>query len=126
MKRILVVEDEASFRSLIERVLKRGGFEATVAEDGQQATELLGTQAFDLVVTDWNMPRMDGSQLVRWLRKSEALRRLPVLMLTVRTKPEEEVEGFECGADDYLAKPYSPKELVARVERLLSADGVWR
>ena len=126
MKKILVVEDELSFRTLIERILKRAGFELAVAADGVQATEVLQTQNVDLVISDWNMPNMDGSQLIRWVRRSPAHTRLPVLMLTVRTLPADEVEGFECGADDYLAKPYSPKELVARVERLLGANGVWR
>src|SRR5207245_2635491 len=119
VKRILVVEDEDSFRTLIERILKRAGFDLETAVDGEQAAERLAQQTFDLVVSDWNMPKMDGGQLVRWMRKSSAHRRLPVLMLTVRSRPQDEVEGFACGADDYLAKPYSSKELLARIDRLL-------
>ena len=123
MRKVLVVEDEASFRALLERVLRRAGMEPTCAADGEEAVALLQRESFDLVISDWNMPRMDGCQLVRWLRKTPATRGVPVLMLTVRRLPEEEVEGFECGADDYLSKPYSPKELMARVVRLVGANG---
>ena len=119
MKKILIAEDEESFRSLLERIMKRAGWQASFAVNGEVATKMLEKDKFDLVISDWNMPKMDGAQLVKWIRKNPAVCRMPVLMLTVRTSPEDEVHGFECGADDYLCKPYSPKELTARVERLL-------
>ncbi|MCX5790278.1 MAG: response regulator transcription factor [Elusimicrobia bacterium] len=121
MKKILVVEDEDSFRTLLDRIMRRAGWQPSFAVNGEAATKLLEKETFDCVVTDWNMPKMDGGQLVRWIRKNPKVQRMPVLMLTVRTKPEEEVQGFECGADDYLCKPYSPKELTARVARLVGA-----
>lgn len=122
-RKILVVEDEESYRALLEKVLARAGFEAAFASDGERGRDMLRREPFDLVISDWNMPGLDGGQLLRWIRKDPKVGRVPVLMLTVRRAPEQEVAGFECGADDYLAKPYSPKELLARVERLLGPGG---
>ena len=118
--RILVVEDEAGHRNLLERTLKRAGFEVLFAVDGVQGKEMLQKNTVDLVVSDWNMPKLNGGQLASWIRKNENLRHLPILMLTIRDKAEEEAMGFASGADDYLLKPYSTTELVARIERLLS------
>lgn len=119
-KRILVVEDEEAHRVLLERILKRAGYEALFAEDGQKGKQILEQQKVDLAVVDWNMPKMNGGDLARWIRKSSVHARLPVLMVTVRNLPDQEVLGFESGVDDYLAKPYTAKELLARIERLLS------
>ena len=119
-RKILIVEDEESHQNLLQRLLGRAGFETFVAGDGEQGKELLQRESFDLAIVDWNMPKMDGGQLARWIRKNSSLGRLPILMLTVRSRPQEEALGFESGIDDFLAKPYAPKELIARVERLLS------
>lgn len=118
------MEDEHSHRELLERLLKRAKYEPLVAADGMEGQELLKKQEVDLVILDWNMPRMDGGELARWIRKTPNLSRLPILMLTVRSRPDEEVLGFDCGADDYLSKPYTPKELLARLEKLLVMKGV--
>mgnify|MGYP001571769924 FL=1 len=119
--RILIVEDEEGYRDLLERVLKRAGFEVFFAVDGLQGKELLEKTSVDLAVLDWNLPGMTGGQLAGWIRRSPKLAHLPILMLTVRCKPEEETLGFASGADDYLAKPYDPAELVSRIKRLLGA-----
>ena len=119
-RRILIVEDEQGYRDLLERILKRAGFEVLSARDGIQGLELLQKTAVDLAVLDWNLPGMDGGQLASWIRKNSKLGHLPVLMLTVRRKPEEETLGFASGADDYLTKPYTPAELVSRIKRLLA------
>jgi len=118
--KILVVEDEESHRSLLERVLRRAGFDPIFAVDGEKGKELVQKESPTLAILDWNLPKMDGGQLARWIRKNEKLRHLPILMLTVRRKSDQEVLGFESGADDYLPKPYSPKELLARLQRLLN------
>lgn len=120
-ERLLVVEDEQANREILERVLRRAGFEIVLACDGEEAKRLLQKENFAVVVTDWNMPQMSGEQLARWIRKSPRLGRLPILMLTVRS--EAEVQGFACGVDDFLPKPFTPKELIARVEKLLSLKG---
>ncbi len=121
--RILIVEDEAGYRDLMVRGLKRAGFDVLTAEDGTQGRELLQTAPVDLAVLDWQMPGMDGGQLCCWIRKHPKLARLPVLMITIRSKPEEEALGFASGADDYLTKPYDQAELVSRIKRLLAAGG---
>ena len=118
--RILIAEDEEAHRSLLERILKQAGFDPTFAENGLEATKFLEQKPFDAVILDWNMPKMDGGQVASWIRTNPKLRRLPILMLTVRRLPEQEVMGFESGADDFLTKPYMPKELIARIERLLN------
>lgn len=118
-RRILVVEDDAAHQELLARILRRAGYEALVAGDGELGQGVLKREPIDLVILDWNLPKMDGGELAQWIRKTPALSRLPILMLTVRSRPDEEVQGFECGADDYLPKPYTPKELMARLEKLL-------
>ncbi|HAH31424.1 MAG TPA: hypothetical protein DCL44_03815 [Elusimicrobia bacterium] len=123
-RRILVVEDEEGYRDLAGRILKRAGFEVLFAVDGTQGRELLQKTSVDLALLDWNLPGMDGGQLASWIRKNSRLAHLPVLMLTVRRRPEEETMGFASGADDYLAKPYTPAELVSRIKRLLGLQPV--
>lgn len=118
-RKILVVEDEKGYRDLVERILKRAGFEVISALDGAQGREMLQKNSVDLAVLDWNLPKMNGGELVSWIRKNPELSHLPVLMLTVRRKPEEETFGFASGADDYLTKPYTSVELVSRIKRLL-------
>ncbi|OGS07921.1 MAG: hypothetical protein A2270_02620 [Elusimicrobia bacterium RIFOXYA12_FULL_51_18] len=117
--RILIVEDEEGYRDLLQRILRRAGFEVFFAVDGIQGKELLKKTSVDLAVLDWNLPGMNGGELAAWIRKSPKLAHLPILMLTIRCKPEEEALGFASGADDYLAKPYNPMELVSRIKRLL-------
>ena len=117
--KILIVEDEEGYRDLLERILRRAGFEVLIAVDGTQGKELLQKTSVDLAVLDWNVPGMNGGQLSCWIRKNPKLAHLPVLMLTVRRKPEEETLGYASGTDYYLTKPYTPEELVSRVKRLL-------
>jgi DNA-binding response OmpR family regulator len=117
---ILVADDEQGYRDLLERTLKRAGFNALFAMDGAEGKDILMKTEVDLAILDWNMPRMTGGELASWIRRNPKLRRLPILMLTVRNKPEEEALGFSSGADDYLRKPYTPAELLVRINRLLS------
>ena len=118
MKRILVIEDEAPSWAKIEGILTEAGMHASVAADGEEAVELLRKESFDMVISDWNMPKMGGGQVLRWMRTTPAMRRTPFVILSDCSRPEEEAESFYCGADDYMAKPYASSELLARVERL--------
>ncbi|MEK6543752.1 MAG: response regulator transcription factor [Elusimicrobiota bacterium] len=120
--KILIAEDEEAHRILLERILKNAGYEPTLVENGYEATKSLENHNFDAVILDWNMPKMDGGEVASWIRKHPKAKRMPILMLTVRRLPEQEVQGFECGADDFLTKPYTPKELLARIERLMNID----
>ena len=114
---LLVVDDDEGIRSLLSRYLRREGFMVTTAKDAKQASQTLGTLAFDAIVLDVMMPGEDGVALTRRLREGSSV---PILLLTARDGPEDRIGGLEAGADDYLAKPFEPRELALRIERLLS------
>ena len=116
---ILVVEDETDICELLQYVLEREGFQVTCVNNGMEALELAGSKAFTLAVLDIMLPGMDGLTLCRKLRENQATRRMPIVMLTARSEESDVVVGLEVGADDYLTKPFSPKELVARIRAVL-------
>jgi len=116
---ILVVEDEADIRKLVRYNLEQEGFALLEAADGEQALALLHKQRPHLVILDLMLPGMNGLEVCRVLRADERLAKLPVLMLTARATEVDKVLGLEIGADDYVTKPFSPRELVARVKALL-------
>jgi two-component system phosphate regulon response regulator OmpR len=113
---LLVVDDDARLRGLLRRYLSDSGFRVTAAADASEARSNLASFAFDLVVLDVMMPGESGLELTRALR---AEGRVPVLLLTAMAEPEDRVNGLEQGADDYLSKPFEPRELVLRVRNLL-------
>ncbi|TMG28381.1 MAG: response regulator transcription factor [Chloroflexi bacterium] len=116
MKTILVVDDEPQIVQLVRDYLEHGGFKVLVAADGSSALRLASTLHPDLVVLDLGLPGMDGLDVTRSLRRNGAL---PIIMLTARADESDKLVGLELGADDYLTKPFSPKELVARVRSVL-------
>jgi two-component system OmpR family response regulator len=119
-KRILLVDDEARIREVVEYALDREGFEVVTAADGRAGLARLGDGGIDLVVLDVMMPELDGLGLLRRLRAGEAGdAKVPVLFLSARSDEIDRVLGLELGGDDYLVKPFSPRELVARVRALL-------
>jgi two-component system phosphate regulon response regulator OmpR len=124
---LLVVDDDARLRELLRRYLADNGFRVTTAEDAADARVKLAAFAFDLVVLDVMMPGEDGLVLTRALRRED---RVPVLLLTAMAEPEDRVNGLEQGADDYLSKPFEPRELVLRIRNLLqrrpSGEADWR
>jgi len=113
---ILIVDDEEKIRSLVRLYLEREGFVVEEAEDGRVALEKFGVGRFSLLIVDLMMPDIDGWRVCREVRESSAL---PIIMLTARGEEFDRVLGLELGADDYLVKPFSTKELVARVKALL-------
>ena len=117
MARILVVDDESDIRSLIERYADREGHEVTTASDGLQAVELCRVNDFDIIIMDIMMPEMDGFTACKEIKKSKDI---PVLMLSARGEEYDKLFGFEVGVDDYVIKPFSPKELMARVNVIVS------
>ncbi len=117
--RILVVEDDAALAELIRYNLARAGMEPSVAQDGDEGMMRLKEEPPDLVVLDWMLPGISGLELCRRLRRDPKTRNLPAIMLTARTMEEDRVRGLEVGADDYLVKPFSPAELVARIRAVL-------
>ena len=119
MRRALVVEDDPDIVELVAHYLGVEGFEIERLSDGRHALERLRAAAFQLVVLDLQLPGMDGLSLCAELRRDRRTRGLPVIMLTARADESDRVVGLEVGADDYVVKPFSPKELVARVRALL-------
>ncbi len=119
MKRVLVVEDDPDIVELIAHYLKAEGFAVDSAGDGRLGLEQLRTGAYQLVILDLQLPGMDGLAVCAELRRDKRTRGLPVIMLTARGDESDRIVGLELGADDYVVKPFSPKELVARVRALL-------
>ncbi|MGA8943372.1 MAG: response regulator transcription factor [Thermoactinomyces sp.] len=116
-KKILVVDDEASIVKLVQFNLKKEGFQVEIAYDGLMALDMVKQTNPDLVVLDLMLPKLDGLEVCRRLRQEK--KHLPILMLTAKTDELDKVLGLELGADDYMTKPFSPRELVARVKAIL-------
>ncbi|MQP77211.1 response regulator [Stenotrophomonas sp. MYb238] len=116
MHRLLVVDDDSDIRDLLAEQLGRAGYEVGTARDGAQMRHALAREHVDLVVLDLNLPHEDGLVLCRELRARSST---PVIMLTARAEPIDRVLGLEMGADDYLAKPFEPRELLARIRNVL-------
>ncbi len=118
-KHILIVEDERPIREMIAFGLKRAGFEVREAEDSRAARSALADRRPDLILVDWMLPDTSGLELTRSLKRERDTRDLPIIMLTARAAESDKVAGLDGGADDYLTKPFSPRELLARVNALL-------
>ncbi len=119
MRKILVAEDEPQTAQLIEFKLKQQGFEVVHAKDGEEAARLIPLERPALVILDAMMPVMDGFEVLRRVKESPDLKDIPVIMLTAKNKDKDVVAGLELGAADYIVKPFSPAELVARVRKIL-------
>ncbi len=120
-RKVLVVDDEERMRTLVRDYLVRDGFQVIEAADGEQAVEkFFSEDKIDLIILDVMMPRMDGWEVCRTIRRQSAV---PIIMLTARSQEQDELLGFELGVDEYIAKPFSPRILVARVEALLRRSG---
>jgi two-component system phosphate regulon response regulator PhoB len=118
-KNILLVEDERAIREMIAFGLRRAGFEVREAEDSRTARVAIADRLPDLVLIDWMLPDTSGLELTRTLKRGRETRDLPIIMLTARAEESDKVAGLEGGADDYITKPFSPRELQARVNALL-------
>ena len=125
-KQVLIVEDERPIREMIAFGLKRAGFEVREAEDCRAARAALADRRPDLVLVDWMLPDMSGLELTRALKRDRETRELPVIMLTARAEEGDKVAGLEGGADDYVTKPFSPRELLARINAVLRRSGAQR
>ena len=122
-KRILVVEDEGAIRDMLATVLRHGGFEPIPAADAQDALLAIGDHRPDLILLDWMLPGMSGIELARRLKRDEVTRDVPIIMLTARGEEADKVRGLESGADDYVTKPFSTRELTARIHAVLRRAG---
>jgi len=118
-RQILVVEDERPIREMVAFGLRRAGFEVVEAEDTREARARIADRRPDLVLVDWMLPDMSGLELTRALKKDKDMREVPIIMLTARAEEQDKVSGLEGGADDYVTKPFSPRELLARINAVL-------
>jgi two-component system phosphate regulon response regulator PhoB len=116
---VLVVEDEADLVVLLRYNLEKEGFRVVVADDGEEALLLAAEQSPNLILLDWMLPLVSGIEVCRQLRRSTKSRDIPVIMLTARAEETDRVRGLDAGADDYVVKPFSPGELMARIRAVL-------
>ncbi len=118
-KDILVVEDEAPIREMVRFSVGHAGFDVREAADATEAYERIADRIPDLILLDWMLPGVSGIELARRLKKDELTRKIPLIMLTARGEETDRLKGFEIGADDYVTKPFSPRELTARIKAVL-------
>ncbi|OUR75031.1 phosphate regulon transcriptional regulatory protein PhoB [Colwellia psychrerythraea] len=118
-RKILVVEDETPIREMISFVLDQNGFNAIEACDIEQALAKVHEPYPDLILLDWMLPGGTGVSLAKKLKQNEYTRNIPIIMLTARSDEDDKVKGFEAGVDDYVTKPFSPKELIARIKAVI-------
>lgn len=116
---ILVVEDEPAVREMLRFVLEQDGFTVHETEDAETARARINTQAPDLLLLDWMLPGTSGVELARGLKRDPLTREIPIIMLTARGEEDDKVRGLEGGADDYITKPFSTRELLARIRTVL-------
>ncbi len=120
---ILIVEDETAIRAMLKLILDQAGFSVLEAGDTESAQKLIVENSPDLIILDWMLPGISGVEWARRLKKDPSYRDLPIILLTARGEEEDKVRGLEIGADDYLTKPFSPKELCARIRAVLRRSG---
>ena len=118
-KSVLIVDDEAPIREMIAVALEMAGYECLEAENAQQAHAMILDRKPDMVLLDWMMPGTSGIDLARRLRKDEVTADIPLIMLTAKTDEDNKIKGLDAGVDDYIIKPFSPRELVARLKAVL-------
>ena len=123
-KRILVVDDEPDIVELVSYNLKKEGFDVLSASDGEEALNKIRTDNYDLIILDLMLPGIQGTEICRILRNDPRTQRLPVIMLTAKGEEIDRILGLEIGADDYLTKPFSPRELAARIRAVLRRAGI--
>jgi two-component system phosphate regulon response regulator PhoB len=123
-KQVLIVEDERPIREMIAFGLKRAGFDVREAEDCRSARAALADRRPDLLLVDWMLPDMSGLELTRAIKRDRETRELPIILLTARSEEGDKVAGLEGGADDYVTKPFSPRELLARINAVLRRSSV--
>ena len=119
MPNVLVVEDDAGIQELLQFTLEQAGYKTLCAHSAEEAQALLNASLPDLIILDWMLPALSGLQMARLLRANARTRRLPIIMLTARGEEADKIAGLEEGADDYIVKPFSPKEFIARVQAVL-------
>lgn len=117
--KIIVIDDDPDIRDVLNLTLSEEGYEVSEAGDGEEGLSLIKSKTFDLVLVDYNMPKMDGPTLVSIVKKDILMRHLPIIMLTGKGDVTDKISGIDAGADDYMVKPFEPQELTARIKMIL-------
>lgn len=117
--KILIIEDEFAIREMLTFVIEQNGYQVISAESYEDAKLLLMDEAPALILLDWMLPGMSGIQIAKKLKQSDSYKDIPIIMLTAKSEEDDKIQGLEVGADDYITKPFSPKELIARVKAVL-------
>ncbi|MCQ8128796.1 phosphate regulon transcriptional regulator PhoB [Methylomonas rivi] len=120
---ILVVEDEDAIREMLVMVLEQADLNVTAAASAEEALQSLAENRVDLLVLDWMLPGISGVELARRLKREPGFKDMPIILLTARGEEEDKIRGLEIGADDYVTKPFSPKELIARIKAVMRRSG---
>jgi two-component system phosphate regulon response regulator PhoB len=120
---ILVVEDEEAIREMLTMALEQAGLAVLVAGSAELAQQALAENLVDLIILDWMLPGISGIELARRLKNDAGYKEIPIILLTARGEEEDKIRGLEIGADDYITKPFSPKELVARIKAVMRRSG---
>ncbi|MEK7841084.1 MAG: response regulator [Deltaproteobacteria bacterium] len=118
-EKILVVDDETDILTLLEYNLEKAGFKVISADDGPDAIDITKRERPDLIILDIMLPSMEGTEVCKILKSGDATRHIPIIMLTAKGEEVDRIVGFELGADDYITKPFSPRELILRVKAVL-------
>lgn len=117
--KILIIEDEFAIREMLTFVIEQAGYKAVAAESYNEAQQYLLEETPALILLDWMLPEMSGIQIAKKLKQSDNFKNIPIIMLTARSEEDDKIQGLDVGADDYITKPFSPKELVARLKAVL-------
>lgn len=117
--KVLVVDDDKTTRKMISLILNSKGYEVVTAENGIEALQKLGIEDINLILTDMNMPYMDGIELVKQIRSSQERSNIPIVMITTEADEEEKIKAFEAGVDDYLVKPTTSEEISQSIKKIL-------
>ncbi|MCU7904552.1 MAG: phosphate regulon transcriptional regulator PhoB [Candidatus Thiodiazotropha sp. (ex Epidulcina cf. delphinae)] len=123
MHRILIVEDEPEIREMLRFILEPEGFHIGEADNAQDARRLLSRQIYDLILMDWMLPGRSGLELTRELKRKTPVNSPPVIMLTAKADESDKILGLDSGADDYITKPFSPREMLARIKAVIRRSG---
>jgi len=118
-EQLLIVEDDKHISKLVKYNAEKSGYECTVVEDGEEALDVLRKQRADLIILDIMLPKMDGFEVCRIIKQNPSLKNIPIIMLTAKGEEVDRIVGLELGADDYVVKPFSPRELMLRVKAIL-------
>ena len=125
-KTILIVEDDLEIQDLLSFTVSRAGFESKPVNSSEEAIRSLDSSIPELIIADWMLPGMNGIDLARFIRSDDLLKDIPIIMLTALGEESSKLRSFEIGVDDYVTKPFSPNELIARIKAILRRTGVHR